>query len=475
MKKSLFYLLLLCVFASCIPESDLTDKLVEQNCGNCHMVPDPKHLTAEIWENSVMPYMADYFVWDTISTHGYANRNFYHKKGRQAMNDELWSILMDHFISNALPSEGFRNSLTFKEQTAFDVEEQTNLMDIPATTSVRITGNNMLWLATVDSLLHLNVGNGHKSVYKTNSRILDFYERDDNSLYILDAGEMRPHETAIGALKTLDIHSGEEATVLEKLRRPVRMTPIGGAVYISEFGHQIGELSKFDVSNNSKSTVISLPGCFKVYEADIDGDQVKEIIVECSQALEGIYRINKSDGNVRKLIAFPPETGLSDFDIADIDNDGLVDFVVALGDNADYSIMPKAYHGVRVFLNQGNLQFREEYRFDSYGTTQVKLLDVNGDNLLDIVSSSFFPNSNQQSILVFEQTTEPELSFHVTAVKESINGRWMTSDAGDLDGDGDIDMVFAGFIEGPTSVDSVDIERWYDKSVDVLIMRNKRN
>jgi len=38
-------------------------------------------------------------------------------------------------------------------------------------------------------------------------------------------------------------------------------------------------------------------------------------------------------------------------DTTDVNHDGWTDLVVVNGDNADFSIIPKAYHGVRVYLN----------------------------------------------------------------------------------------------------------------------------
>jgi hypothetical protein len=36
-----------------------------------------------------------------------------------------------------------------------------------------------------------------------------------------------------------------------------------------------------------------------------------------------------------------------------------MDIITAHGDNADYSNIPKAYHGIRIHINSGNNKFAE--------------------------------------------------------------------------------------------------------------------
>ncbi|MCB0564242.1 MAG: VCBS repeat-containing protein [Phaeodactylibacter sp.] len=45
----------------------------------------------------------------------------------------------------------------------------------------------------------------------------------------------------------------------------------------------------------------------------------------------------------------------------DLNQDGREDILYVNGDNADYSIVDKPYHGVRLFLNNGNNEFSEKY------------------------------------------------------------------------------------------------------------------
>ncbi|MEL6925633.1 MAG: VCBS repeat-containing protein, partial [Bacteroidota bacterium] len=220
-------------------------------------------------------------------------------------------------------------------------------------------------------------------------------------------------------------------------------------------------------------TLARLPGSNRSFSMDTDGDGRREIIVMMSQAREGIYRIGSA--GPEPILTFPPQFGLSDVDTADINLDGHTDLIVVNGDNADYSNIAKAYHGVRIYLNDGSGQFDESYFYPIYGATKVQSIDVEADGNFEFVVAAYFPQGDAKSaILLFRKAGDtPQLSYNISKFNSADRGRWMTMEKGDVDQDGDTDLILGSFTMGPTPMPGTIVKDWNDASVDVLILRNR--
>ena len=119
-----------------------------------------------------------------------------------------------------------------------------------------------------------------------------------------------------------------------------------------------------------------------------------------------------------------------------------MDFLTTNGDNADDSISLKAYHGIRIFLNNGKNKFKEQVFLPVNGIQKTVPVDFDNDGDIDIVSIAFFPdykNKPQESFIYWENKGNNTYNRYTFA--EANDGRWMTMDVGDMDGDGDKDII----------------------------------
>lgn len=86
-----------------------------------------------------------------------------------------------------------------------------------------------------------------------------------------------------------------------------------------------------------------------------------------------------------------PAWGTSHLSAADLDADGDLDFLLCNGDTLDDGVAFKPYHGVTWLENRGEEGFRAHPIGRLYGAHAAEAGDLDGDGDLDIVASGFLP------------------------------------------------------------------------------------
>jgi hypothetical protein len=158
-----------------------------------------------------------------------------------------------------------------------------------------------------------------------------------------------------------------------------------------------------------------------------------------------------------------------------MNNDGMVDIIVTNGDNGDYEQPPlKPYHGVRIFINQGNWEFKQQTFLAVHGCYGAAPVDFDDDGDIDILTIAYFPDyksSPAEALLLWE--AQADGTFLPNAVPGSLDGRWLVLDAADADGDGDVDVLLGNVSNGPGVVPASLAEQWQSGTVQALLLRNQ--
>lgn len=105
----------------------------------------------------------------------------------------------------------------------------------------------------------------------------------------------------------------------------------------------------------------------------------------------------------------------------------------------------------------------------------MAIRDFDEDGDLDIATVSFYPDYSRrpnEAFIYFENEGGRELCYHPRTFAESDLGRWMTLDAGDVDRDGDIDLVLASQFEGPSLAPAQLESKWVSEGPPYVILRN---
>jgi hypothetical protein len=475
-----------------------TEQLSARVCGTCHAVPSPDLLDKTTWRDVVLPRMGTFLgiypkgttreslietgaAYDVIISH-----NIYPKK--PTIDSKTWKKVRDYYVQNApnnLPALPF---LPVSVTSRFKAVRPAFSLQPPSTTFVDIhSGKDVV-----------RIGDAMSGKIYTLDRRLSLLKVDST-------GEapvwVTPLEdvciaTVMGSFSPTDAPSGKVVTVrsdstraivdqITGLQRPVHHT-IGdfdsdgyGDIVVCEFGKWTGGLSWWRFPPGAKRFEpyyrYEGPGATRAVTVDWNKDGREDVLALFAQGNENITAfINTGQGTfeAETVLQFPPSWGSSYFGLQDVDSDGDYDIIHCAGDNADFGPLLRPYHGVRIFLNNGKNAFNDTLFLPLHGAYSASVQDFDLDGDMDVAAISFFPNYAEEPVrgfAYFENTGSG--SFSMSTFPEVGSGRWIVMDAGDIDDDGDLDLILGSLVMEVKGRNDL-VDQWVKNAIPFVILEN---
>lgn len=456
-----------------LSQSDLDlsgEQLAKGYCAACHLMPDPSVLDKKTW-TTLLPdmrkrmglYLEEDFGTAMPEDEG-VPEGIYSKV--PYITHDNWKKLEAYYLENApvTPLPQAR-----KERPQVGIPGFT--LEVPAFSAIRSSLTTLLrihpqtgdlWVGhRFRSIFRLDPKNKFKQIDSLPTRVapVDLIWNSPSSFDLISMGKMDPSNDSIGLLSTFNLkgRNWEEVPRIDQLMRPMDMEVAdwngdGKKDYvICQFGNHVGKLSIFLSKPNGFTEVILKkdPGSRRSIAVDYDKDGDLDLMVLFSQAKEGLSlyeNLGKGDFKEKQLLAFHPAFGSSDFRFEDINKDGEPEIILVNGDNADQSQIFKSYHGLRILQRDDKGKYQESYFYPMYGASGLELGDFDQDGFVDIVTLSFFPDLRQvdyHHVIYFKQSAGGK--FTPSTLKEQVEDHFLTLTKGDLDLDGDEDLILGTF------------------------------
>jgi hypothetical protein len=464
-----------------IKPTNLSGKeLAAVHCASCHALPMPDLLDKTTWNKGIFPEMAFYMgIRPMVDRFSEMNPDdimpviqagVFPSKPRLAKED--WQKIVDYYTTEApekLPQQKQKNPVKIG-LPFFEVKTLTNKEGgLPFISMVKIdTLNHSFYIAHRNKPFIETYNASFKKIdsIRIQSPVSDILFKNGEK-YVLEMDIMDPNDIRKGQLTKITTKQNTSTTLVDSLQRPVHLSIFdinqdGIEDYlICNYGNLTGKLAWYDGKTHQENILKPFPGARNVVVKDMNNDGQLDIVVLMCQAREGVSIFyNKGQGVFEEdiVLQFPSIYGSSYMELADMNSDGKLDIIYTNGDNADYSMVLKPYHGVRIFINDGKNAFTEQFFYPIYGAGKVMTCDFDKDGDLDMATIAFFPDAQQkpnEGFLFFEN--KGNNVFNVSTFTNANNGKWLVMDVGDLDGDGKKDILLGSYVKGKFSPTSATI------------------
>ena len=309
---------------------------------------------------------------------------------------------------------------------------------------------------------------------------VDLDEDGDQDLVVASLGQLFPSNLQIGTVVVLENLGGERFAshvVVDGLPR-VADARAGDLdrdgdldLAVAAFGYDYGEtlwLENVGGFAFEPHVLQRLSGAINALIVDIDRDDAPDVVSLVSQEWEELWAFDGSDQFESEMIwgSANADFGSSWITEVDLDGDGLSDLLHSNGDAFDYApANSRPWHGVQWLQNLGDRRFRPHRIADLSGASSPQPGDVDGDGDIDVVVASAYnqwSDPDARSLVWLENDGEMRFAMRRIAVTPT---HLVTLAVGDLDGNGTPDLVTGGMHISPP----------YDQMSRVTIWSNRES
>ena len=472
------------------------EALVREACTQCHRFPPPGILPKRAWRGKVekMFSLANVALLPRFNTPIRRIRAgevaaYYETLAPEELDTPPWGPAQEHatirFEQRSLPPAGAGEAPPGSGNV-----QLLELFDDVAGRELVVCDMFSGWVSWVDPRKREMALQGlARLAAPDHAEVVDLDGDGKKDLLVAELGQVIPSDKKLGAVTWLRRTGARDFEVIRLARNLGRVADAQAAdfdsdgdldIVAAEFGWiTVGRILYLENQATRNGgipafvprTIDDRIGSIHVPVVDLNKDGKPDILALISQHHETIVAfLNRGAGQFERREVFTaehPHWGFSGIEPVDFDGDGDLDVLYTNGDTMDDMIRFKPFQGVAWLENRGGFPFVHHSISRHYGVVRAEAGDLDGDGDLDVAASVWLPELRQEErekynlpgVAWYERAADGTFIPHV--ISETGCDR-PTLEIGDVDGDGKLDVITGtAWLGGPPQgVAPVAVDLW---------------